>query len=158
MMPNAVHFMSAAGMLRDFETFIWNVPVDDENHILFFLFLAAHLSPEAGDNVAHVVRGAREYLNELPSVEEISNSVMSGRIRWEDVEERLDLPILEDDIVLRSQGVIVDRSAERLGSSDTAIILLRKLYAREMAAIEVGRPLTRFKTLDVETLAALADG
>jgi 5,5'-dehydrodivanillate O-demethylase len=54
--------------------------------------------------------------------------------------------------------VIVDRSAERLGSSDTAIILLRKLYAREMAAIEVGRPLTRFKTPDVETLAALADG
>jgi 5,5'-dehydrodivanillate O-demethylase len=45
----------------------------------------------------------------------------------------------------------------RLGSSDAAIILLRKLYAGEIAAIEADRPLTKFPAPDAAALARLDD-
>ncbi len=63
--------------------------------------------------------------------------------------------LIEDGIVLLGQGVLPDRSKNRLGSSDAAIMLLRKLYARELAAIEAGLPLTKFPTPDTEKLARL---
>jgi len=62
--------------------------------------------------------------------------VLSGRERWEDIEDRPDRVLIEDGIVLLGQGVLPDRSQNRLGSSDAAIILLRRLYTRELAAIE----------------------
>ena len=40
-----------------------------------------------------------------------------------------------------AQGRIADRNNERLGRSDAAIILWRRLLARELAAIAAGRPL-----------------
>ena len=82
-------------------------------------------------------------------------AVLSGRERWEDIEERPDQVLIEDGIVLLGQGVLPDRSLNRLGSSDAAIILLRKLYARELAAIEADRPLTKFPTPDAAALARL---
>ena len=51
-MPNTLYFNSGAGVLRGFRSFLWNVPVDDENHMMFFLFIAAHLPPEVGARVA----------------------------------------------------------------------------------------------------------
>ena len=38
-------------------------------------------------------------------------------------------------------GVIADRTNERLGRSDVAVILLRKLWARELEALARGKPL-----------------
>ena len=81
--------------------------------------------------------------------------MLSGRERWEDIEDRPDQVLIEDGIVLLGQGVLPDRSLNRLGSSDAAIILLRKLYARELAAIEADRPLTKFPTPDAAALARL---
>ena len=78
---------------------------------------------------------------ELRPVDEVVRAVLSGRERWEDIEDRPDQVLIEDGIVLLGQGVLPDRSQNRLGSSDAAIILLRRLYARELAAIEAGRRL-----------------
>ena len=50
------------------------------------------------------------------------------------------------------QGKIVDRSRERLGTSDAAIILLRKIWGRELRALEAGEPLTAFGTPDPQAL------
>ena len=58
-------------MLRGFKSFLWNVPVDDENHMMFFLFIAAHLPPEVGATVAEGVREARKYLAQLRPVDEV---------------------------------------------------------------------------------------
>jgi 5,5'-dehydrodivanillate O-demethylase len=154
-MPNTLYFSSGAGMLRGFKSFLWNVPVDDVSHMMFFLFIAAHLTPEVGQSVAQGVRGARQYLSELPPVEEVVREVLSGKRRWVDIEARPDLVLIEDGIVLLGQGVIPDRSKNRLGSSDAAIVLLRKIYAREMAALSEGRPLKTFKTPEAATLSEI---
>jgi 5,5'-dehydrodivanillate O-demethylase len=154
-MPNTLYFNAGAGVLRGFKSFLWNVPVDDENHMMFFLFIAAHLPPDVGAMVAQGVRDSREYLSELRPVDEVVRAVLSGKERWEDIEDRPDRVLIEDGIVLLGQGVLPDRSRNRLGSSDAAIILLRRLYARELAAIEAGRPLAKFPTPDAAALARL---
>jgi 5,5'-dehydrodivanillate O-demethylase len=156
-MPNTLYFSSGAGMLRGFKSFLWNVPVDDESHKMYFLFIAAHLTPEVGQSVVKAVTAARQYLSELQPVEDVVQAVLSGRLRWEDIEDRPDLVLIEDGIVLRGQGILPDRSKNRLGSSDAAIALLRKIYAREMAALSEGRPQTEFKTPSVLTLAGVDD-
>ena len=155
LMPNTLYFNSGAGVLRGFKSFLWNVPVDDESHMMFFLFIAAHLSPEVGARVARGVRDARKYLATQRPVEDIVAAVLTGRERWDDIEDRPDRVLIEDGIVLLGQGVLPDRSLNQLGSSDAAIVLLRKLYARELAAIEAGRPLTKFPTPDTAGLARL---
>lgn len=155
LMPNTLYFNSGAGVLRGFKSFLWNVPVDDESHLMFFLFIAAHLPAEVGARVAAGVREARKYLAELPPVDDVVHAVLSGRQRWEDIDDRPDLVLIEDGIVLLGQGVLPDRSLNRLGSSDAAIILLRKLYARELAAIQAGLPLTKFPIPDAAALARL---
>jgi 5,5'-dehydrodivanillate O-demethylase oxygenase subunit len=155
LMPNTLYFTSGAGVLRDYKSFLWNVPVDDESHLMFFLFIAAHLPPDVGAEVAAGMQEARRYLAGLRPVEDIVTAVLSGAERWEDIEERPDQVLIEDGIVLRGQGVLPDRSLNRLGSSDAAIILLRRLYACELAAIEDDRPLTKFPTPDAAALARL---
>jgi len=152
-MPNMLYFTSGAGILRGFKSFLWNVPVDDVSHKMFFLLIAAHLTPEVGANVAAGVRAGQQYLRELTPVEEEVKAVLSGRKRWEDIEQRPDLVLIEDGIILMGQGVIPDRSKNRLGSSDAAIALLRKLYAREMAALSGGRTPTSFMRPEAPALA-----
>jgi 5,5'-dehydrodivanillate O-demethylase len=155
LMPNTLYFNSGAGVLRGFKSFLWNVPIDDESHMMFFLFIAAHLPPEVGARVAAGVRDARKYLSGQRPVEDIVRAVVSGRERLEDIEDRPDRVLIEDGVVLLGQGVLPDRSLNQLGSSDAAIILLRRLYARELAAVEANRPLTKFPAPDAAALARL---
>jgi 5,5'-dehydrodivanillate O-demethylase oxygenase subunit len=42
------------------------------------------------------------------------------------------------------QGAIADRSAERLGTSDAAVILSRKIWKRELRLLAEGKPLAHF--------------
>jgi 5,5'-dehydrodivanillate O-demethylase len=154
-MPNTLYFSSGAGVLRGWKSFLWNVPVDDVSHMMFFLFIAAHLPPEVGQMVAEGVREGRKYLSGLPPVEEVVREVLSGRKRYEEIEERPDLVLIEDGIVLLGQGVIPDRSKNRLGTSDAAIVILRKLFAREMAALAEGRPPRPFRKPEGAALAAI---
>jgi 5,5'-dehydrodivanillate O-demethylase len=51
---------------------------------------------------------------------------------------------LQDTVMCVGQGAIADRTAERLGSSDAAVILLRKIWKRELRLLAEGKPLTQF--------------
>ena len=54
----------------------------------------------------------------------------------------------QDYAAIRGQGRIVDRSRERLMSSDAGIALLRKIFARELSALQAGRPTKAWAKLD----------
>ena len=155
-MPNMLYFTTGAGILRGFKCFLWNVPIDDVSHKMFFLFIATHLSPEDGRSVAEGVQSGMRYVkSSLPPVEEVVQAVLSGAMRWEDIESRPDLLLIEDGIVLMGQGVIPDRSKNRLGTSDAAVILLRKCFAREMARIARGEAPTAFSGPDERVLSQI---
>src|SRR5262249_1055590 len=58
--------------------------------------------------------------------------------------DRVTNPRLQDTVICVGQGAIADRSAERLGRSDAAVILLRKIWKRELRLLAEGKPLTQF--------------
>jgi 5,5'-dehydrodivanillate O-demethylase len=53
---------------------------------------------------------------------------------------------IQDGVAICGQGKIVDRSRERLGTSDAAVILLRKIWNRELKSLAAGRAVTPFGT------------
>ena len=69
-------------------------------------------------------------------------AVLEGKMRLEDIDpDRTDYVIIEDEVAQTGQGVVADRGREHLGRSDTGVILLRKIWERELRALAEGRPL-----------------
>jgi 5,5'-dehydrodivanillate O-demethylase len=71
---------------------------------------------------------------------------MKGEISLDDVDENHpSLPIIQDTVSIGGQGQIADRSDEHLGVSDKGVAMLRRVWARELRAIEDGGPFKTFK-------------
>ena len=70
-----------------------------------------------------------------------------GALRLEDVDKNLGTYYLfwvEDYVVQVGQGIIPDRTDERLGRVDVGVILLRKLWERELRALAEDRLLKQW--------------
>jgi len=85
---------------------------------------------------------------------------MASELRLEDVDpDHPELFFIQDIVAIAGQGEIVDHSAEKLGQSDKAVIMLRQIWARELQALHDGRPLTGWwrpdNVLSIRTSAAL---
>jgi 5,5'-dehydrodivanillate O-demethylase len=145
-MPNTLHIkvwpVDAESGWRDFVA--WKVPIDDQNYHNFNLTIA-HVDGAAADryrahpqNPRNSGRGAQ-----WAEIQRLGNEILAGRLRLtvEDVGELAKSVNLQDYVAQRGQGLIVDRVHERLGQSDKIVILLRKLWSREMANIANGEPL-----------------
>jgi 5,5'-dehydrodivanillate O-demethylase len=145
--PNRNHVVSA-GLTRDdpwSETFAWALAQDDENE----LRLGVQFSPVQGD-------AAKRYEETLlkngyeptgnPNEFYARHGYDPGRHRDELFISRVipesgsGLTNAQDYVAQAGQGVIADRSQERLGRSDAGVIFLRRLFLRELAAIRDGRP------------------
>ena len=120
-----------------FKALFWYVPVDDESHLHFLIM------------VYHTKR--RERPEGTPVHEEIE-AILSGRKGWQDVARHPNIIRIQDGVSICGQGKIVDRSRERLGTSDAAVILLRKVWKRELRLLAAGRPLAQFGTPEPEAL------
>src|SRR5262249_2852354 len=76
------------------------------------------------------------------SAESIIAAILDGRTRMRDVDpNHPGLFNIQDTVAMAGQGPIYDRRNERLGKSDIGIILLRKLYERELRKIADGKPI-----------------
>lgn len=117
------------------DVFNWFVPIDDTHTARF----TARSSP-IGDDVApgfEAWLASCEKYNPADHEEELFHGIMPG----ENVGETSTALIgAQDYIVQVGQGAIVDRSQERLGRSDEGVILMRKIFRRELDAIKKGLP------------------
>jgi len=141
-MPNVLHIKIVsefpdAGWL---DALAWRVPIDDEQHGSFNVNLS-HVSGEPAERY-------RRYLAEreaAPATDDelaaISEAVMNGETHVDDFKGRPDLVGIQDYVAQVGQGAIADRDGERLGRSDVMLILLRKIWLRELRALADGRPL-----------------
>lgn len=125
------------------DAFAWRVPVDDVSHKSF----NAALVRVKGD-AAHRYSEQREQrsalLANLSSAQELASAVLAGKIRMQDIEDRPDIVNIQDHVAQEGQGAIADREHERLGRSDAAVILLRKIWQRELRAVGSGKPITKW--------------
>lgn len=134
-MPNIHHL----GESPEQQSIHWRVPVDDENHMIPTITLVKGQSSGQG----------RQWTDEDPfessaRVAEIGDQVLAGRFTIEEIEDRRQIIAIQDHVTQIGQGVIADRSTERLGRSDSVIVLLRQLWERELRALAEGRPLTNW--------------
>src|SRR5205814_9474371 len=134
------------------EIFFSFTPVDDENH----LWLITSQVKVGGSEAEKFLQKKAAYLEacaKAPKVLDLVHDVWAGRRRLIDIEHP-DLAIVQDIAVQAGQGRIADRSNERLGRSDTAIIVWRKILERELRAMDQGRKLKKWKPGPAEVVPA----
>lgn len=144
-MPNTsnINSFSRVPGLERIQNLFWAVPIDDECHMQFGVGRIP-LTGEAADEYFELESARRAKID--MDHNEVAAAILSGKMTWDDVDaERTDLVLAQDDVAQRSQGVIQARSSERLGRGDAGIILLRKLWVRELRNVREGRPLTQWE-------------
>ena len=67
--------------------------------------------------------------------------MLRGELRVHDIEDYANIVLVQDTVAQVGQGIIADREHERLGRSDATLILLRRLWTRELRALAEGQPL-----------------
>jgi 5,5'-dehydrodivanillate O-demethylase len=125
----------------------WAVPIDDENT------LRIGISSYPGGAVGERLRGGGAVASGSAKGH---FDLLFGEHRLPDVgvADRINA---QDYTAVRGQGVIHDRTLERLGASDAGIALLRRIMFREMEAIRAGRPAKAWaKSLEPMVLQTLS--
>jgi 5,5'-dehydrodivanillate O-demethylase len=116
------------------------VPIDDLSHASFNISML-HITGAAVERYRDQRRQRRAALVTLPSAREMADAVLAGKVSIHEIEDRPDIVNIQDHVAQEGQGAIPERDTERLGRSDTAIILMRKIWLRELRALSEGRPL-----------------
>lgn len=122
---------------------VWQLPIDDRN---FEAFVVTHI-PVTGSKAArvHELRSQMQQDNG-PSPQELGQAILVGKLRIRDVEvpDVYKLIQVEDYVAQVGQGETPDHSQDRLCRNDIAVVLLRKVWERELRALVEGRPLKRW--------------
>ena len=151
-MPNTNHFRTDLS-LRDpksgvsggyLDRLLIRVPVDDESCVSFPLDFA-HVTGDAAVKYRERRLLARKGTTESHLA--MGEAMLAGKLRMAEVKKQTNLKnltSLEDYIVQVGQGSIADRAHERLGRMDVGVFLLRKIWERELQALEEGRPLKQW--------------
>jgi 5,5'-dehydrodivanillate O-demethylase len=121
-------------------TLFWYVPVDDQSHL--HVMVTAPGAP-------FLCGQMRAELDTPHSVAQQIMDVLEGRSRAHrgggNGQPKLpNLVRTQDGVAVVGQGSIVDRSQEHLGASDAGVVLLRRIWRRELRRLSQGEPLTLY--------------
>jgi 5,5'-dehydrodivanillate O-demethylase len=122
---------------------IWMVPVDDANTVRFQLYSIPSTTAEADQRMR---QHFEQYSRYAPA--DHHDELLHGDIYPEEV--FLELTNAQDYVAAVGQGSIVDRSQERLVSSDLGVALVRRLFFREMTARRSGKTTKNWVRLNEE--------
>jgi 5,5'-dehydrodivanillate O-demethylase len=120
------------------------VPIDDENSTTFvidFLPLTGAAAASYRD------RAMRDRARMEMSASEIGAAILAGRMSFDDIDPEMSSYYsywIEDYVTLVGQGAIPDRGEDRLGRTDRGVILLRKIWERELTALERQGPVKQW--------------
>jgi len=122
----------------------WRVPVEDDRHKTFIVERLA-LKPEAIPEYRARRETQAKRLAELPPVETIVAAILAGKMKLHAAADRPDFLGIQDHVAQIGQGAIEARDEECLGRSDRGIALLRKLWERDLRALQDGQEPTRWE-------------
>jgi 5,5'-dehydrodivanillate O-demethylase len=139
--PNNNHILSPGPTKTDpwIDTSVWAVPMDDERTWRFTVSTCPSTDPETDARIT-----ADRMIDFNPA--DHHDDLFYRRV----IPDRGPSLLLttQDYVAVRGQGVIVDRSKERLAQSDAGIAMLRRIFLRELAAIRQGKPTKRWLKLE----------
>lgn len=125
------------------ELMTWRIPIDDAHHVAF-LINHVNVQGEAAERYKEKMNARNEALKKIELGHLLAERVLRGEVAMSEILDRPDLLELQDHIAQQSQGVIADRKTELLGRSDVLIVMLRRIWTREMKALAEGRPLKQW--------------
>src|SRR5439155_7142378 len=114
---------------------VWRVPVDDTSVASYLL---DHLRPEDAERDADQRQSRQPDYKGFKDLYDAAEAVLRGEVAIEDLRGMTNMTNVEDYVSQVGQGPIADRGDERLGRSDVLVILLRKLWERELRALAEG--------------------
>jgi 5,5'-dehydrodivanillate O-demethylase len=120
----------------------WRVPQDD-HHYMSFNLNRVHITGRAAEQYAQ--RRAERLAGAPSSTTQFAELVLSGKATIDELRSKVpDIVRLQDDVVLTAQGSIPDRQNEYLGRSDVGVIILRRIWRRELDAFAQKKPLKQW--------------
>ena len=144
LMPNCLYSKVHDELLGWTEHLSWRVPIDDCTHSSF----VAKKSSLVGEGIEEYQKKkeeARALLATLESPDKVADRVLRGELHIDDLPHRPDLVMIQDLVVLRSQGPRPAREKDQLGASDKQIRLLRQMFTRELVAQTENRPMKKWR-------------
>ncbi len=132
----------------------WRVPVDDECHAAF----RVNLIPVTGEAAQKILESRSPSFYDRSQIGKLGDAVLAGEIRMSDIEDRTHIEFIQDYVAQVGQGSIATREHEHLGLSDSCVTVLRRIWTRELKALEEGRPLKPWRlTEEIEPAAAILE-
>ena len=124
----------------------WRVPIDDVSHKGIQVYYHAGHPVDPADFAARR-KERMDAIEKLRPANEVATDIVANKLDLFDpaIMDRPDYVNIQDHVAQMGQGPIADRRSDRLGIGDTAVILLRKLWLRELNALADGRPLTEWR-------------
>jgi 5,5'-dehydrodivanillate O-demethylase len=119
---------------------VWNVPLDDTHTYKVGVYAIPSTTPEED---RATLEHFEKYSDYNPA--DHHDALFIDKAWPED--HSLQLTPAQDYVAIMGQGAVVDRSQEWLGKSDAGIVLLRKIFWREMEAMRNGRPTKTWRRL-----------
>lgn len=120
------------------EHLVWRVPVDNNTHISFMADYIYKTGAEA-DVYREKRAKALARLDELEPAMSLVEKIIAGEMHADDIPaDRADIVMIQDAIACYGQGYERNREEDVLGASDRVVSLIRRLWTREMRAIEEG--------------------
>jgi len=137
-MPNSFHMNFPLPPADDLGVLMWWVPIDDENHLM----VSVRRVPKRAEAWADGIKSWGENGSD-PQV--LAEEVLAGKKDRADVDLSTTNDIFfQDFLAQRGQGVIQDRSTERLGQGDKAVSLLRRLWVEELRKVARDEEITKW--------------
>jgi 5,5'-dehydrodivanillate O-demethylase len=131
-MPNIIQRPEAGGGA----SLTWRLPIDDESCMSF----AVSYRPKSATPRRSADGGTRTPDGEPIGV--VAERILRGEMTTDEISSNF--VGIQDWVAQVGQGTIAPRANDHLGRSDTLVILLRRLWERELRALAEGRPLTQW--------------
>jgi 5,5'-dehydrodivanillate O-demethylase len=122
------------------DLWLWRVPVDDNAHRTF---VANFIYKTGAEAEAYRKKRAGD-LARLKTMEpqlQVVRKIINGEMTADEVPaDRPDIVQLQDAISCWGQGTERNRNDDMLGASDRVVSVVRRLWTRELRALDEGRP------------------
>ncbi len=131
---------------------VWMVPVHDQQ---FAAFDVTHTPLEGDEARAYEEARYRQQEAEAETRFDLAEKILAGEMAIEDLPEDMGAYTsfaIEDYVTQVGMGPLKGRGKEMLAATDVKLVLLRRLWLREVNALVEGRPLTDW-TLPAEPLS-----